>query len=342
MFRFANPQYLWLLLIVPCLVAVLWLMAYRRRRSLARFGNPELLRQLMPDAAPWRIYLKYSMQIAALVCLIFALARPQVGSKLKEQTVEGVEMMLVVDVSNSMLAEDLEPTRLARTRYSIDRLLQSLDKEQSQPYIGMVAFAGEAQVLLPIMSEIRMARSAVHELSTTSVSVQGTHLREALSVAAYNFSERKDVGHAIILITDGDTHDDGALEVVRRAAERGINTFVIGIGTPDGKAVRVNGEMVRDEKGELVVMKLNEELLKEIAAVGGGAYVRALNSDFGLETIVDKIGQMQKGDMLALRFEEYDERFAGWLIAAIILLLVESLVLSHRNPLFRNIDIFER
>ena len=186
-----------------------------------------------------------------------------------------------------------------------------------------------------------MAQDAVRELTTSAVSVPGTHLREALSLASLSFSEREDVGHAIILITDGDTHDEGAVEVVRQAAERGVRTFVIGIGTPEGQPVKIDGEMVRDEKGELVIMKLNEPLLQEIASAGGGAYVRAADSDFGLETIVDKIGELEEGELLAQRFEEYDEHFAGWLIAAFVLLILEAVMLPHRNPLFRNVNIFD-
>lgn len=336
MFRFANPSLLWLLAVVPVLVALLVVVRIMRRRSLARFGNPVLLKELMPEVAEWRVRLKTSLQITALVLLILAAARPQFGSKLREERARGVEMMLVVDVSNSMLAEDLAPNRLDRTRYAIDRLFASLSQER----VGMVVFAGEAKVQLPITSDYRMARSFAKRLSPDLVAVQGTDLAEALSLATLSFSDREHTGRAMILITDGEAHDEGAVEAARRAAEQGIHIFVIGIGTPEGAPVRVGGEFIRDESGEMVVTKLNEKLLQEVAEAGKGGYIRATNAAFGLDEIVREIEKLEQGELSALRFEEYNEQFV-WLVAlALALLLLDTLILGRRNPALRRFNIF--
>lgn len=336
MFRFANPSLLWLLAVVPVLVALLVVVRIMRRRSLARFGNPALLKELMPEVAEWRVRLKTSLQITALVLLILAAARPQFGSKLREERARGVEMMLVVDVSNSMLAEDLAPNRLDRTRYAIDRLFASLSQER----VGMVVFAGEAKVQLPITSDYRMARSFAKRLSPDLVAVQGTDLAEALSLATLSFSDREHTGRAMILITDGEAHDEGAVEAARRAAEQGIHIFVIGIGTPEGAPVRVGGEFIHDESGEMVVTKLNEKLLQEVAEAGKGGYIRATNAAFGLDEIVREIEKLEQGELSALRFEEYNEQFV-WLVAlALALLLLDTLILGRRNPALRRFNIF--
>ena len=337
MFRFANPELLWLLLVVPAVVAMLLLVRIMRRRALARFGNPTLLRDMMPDVAEWRVRLKTALLIVALVLIIVAAARPQFGSKLREEKARGVEMMLLVDVSNSMLAEDLAPNRLDRTRYAIDRLFASLNQQR----VGLVVFAGEAKVQLPITSDYRMARSFAKRLSPDLVSVQGTSIAEALSLATLSFSDRAQTGRTMILITDGETHDEGAVAAARRAAEQGIRLFVIGIGTPEGAPVRVGGEFIRDEKGEMVVTKLNEKLLQELAEAGDGGYIRATNAAFGLDEIVREIEQMEQGELSALRFEEYNEQFP-WLVAlALALLVLESLILPRRNPALRRFNIFK-
>ena len=203
MFQFANPHILWLLLVVPTMLALLVLLSQLRKRNIAKFGNPTLLRALMPDISLWRTRLKSLLFLLAVTAVIFAAARPQFGSKLREQKSQGIEMMLVVDVSNSMLTEDFAPNRLDRTRYAIDKLFASLNQDR----VGLVVFAGESKVQLPITTDYRMARSFTKRLSTELVAVQGTEIGQALSLASLSFSKR-DAGRVIILITDGETHDD--------------------------------------------------------------------------------------------------------------------------------------
>lgn len=338
MFRFANPHILWFLLTIPAMILALIVVAQLRRRSLARFGNPELLRELMPDVSRGRVHLKSTLFICAVTLVIFAAARPQFGSKLREEKAQGIEMMLVVDVSNSMLAEDFAPNRLERTRYAIDKLFSSLKQDR----VGMVVFAGEAKVQLPITTDYRMARSFTKRLSPSLVSVQGTDLGQAISLATMSFSQNKDTGRVMILITDGEAHDAAALEVAKRAAEQGIRIFAIGIGTPEGAPIKIEGNFIKDENDEMVVSRLNEQMLQQIAEMTHGGYIRASNVAFGLDEIVSEINKIEQGELTALRFEEYNEQFVWVIAVAAALLLLESLLLARRNPRLRRFNIFQK
>ena len=285
MFRFANPHLLWLLALVPVMIVAFAILLRLRRRSLLRFGNIETVKSLLRDVSSWRIYTKFTLILLAYTAMVFAVARPQFGAKLREEKVQGIEMMFVVDVSNSMLAEDLTPNRLDRTRYAIDKLLQQMEQDR----VGVVVFAGEAKVQLPITTDYRMARSFTKRLSPSLVEVQGTDLSDAIELASLSFSQREGSGRVMILVTDGEAHDSDALLVAERAAQRGIRIFAIGVGSPEGEPIQIGGEFIKDEKGEMVVSRLNEELLQQIVQKGNGAYIRATNAEFGLSDIVDEI-----------------------------------------------------
>jgi len=235
------------------------------------------------------------------------------------------------------MAEDFLPNRLDRTRYAIDKLFSSLNQDR----VGVVVFAGEAKVQLPITSDYRMARSFAKRLSTDLVGVQGTELGEAIDLASLSFSDRDGASRVMVLITDGEAHDSGAVAAAERAAERGIRIFAIGIGSPEGAPIKIGGELIKDEKGEIVVSRLNEQLLQDIAEKGNGGYLRATNAAFGLDEIVDEIASMEKSERTTLNFEEYNEQF-GWLLwIAVILLFVEFLLLDRRNYRLRSLHLFE-
>lgn len=338
MFQFANPHILWLLLIIPVMVVVLIAISQLRKRNLAKFGNIHILQELMPEISQWRVKTKSALFLTAVAVIIIAAARPQFGSKLKEQKSQGIEMMLVVDISNSMLAEDFAPNRLDRTRYAIDKLFSTLEQDR----VGLVVFAGEAKVQLPITTDYRMARSFVKRISPSLVSVQGTEIGQALDLASLSFSQNRDAGRVMILITDGETHDSSALDAAKRAAEQGIKIFAIGIGTPEGAPVKVDGEFIKDEDDQMVVSRLNEELLQQITAATDGGYIRATNAAFGLEEIVAEIEKLEKGELTTLRFEEYNEQFQWILAIAAVLLLLESLLLARRNPRLKRFNIFRQ
>ena len=337
MFRFAHPQYLWLLAALPAMVLLYAVAARSRRRRLARFGNPQTIAELMPDVSRGRMLLKFSIFAVALALAILAAARPQLGSRLREVKSSGVEMMLVVDVSNSMLAEDFAPNRLERTKYAINKLLDQLKQQER---IGLIVFAGEPKVQLPITSDFRMAKAFARRISPDLVEEQGTAVGKALSLAMMSFSSGSERSRAIILITDGENHEGDATAAARRAADEGIRIYTIGIGTPEGAPIEIGGEYVRDEEGTMVVSKLDEAMLEEIARITGGAYIRSSNRSVGLDEIVESIDRMEKSELEVLRFEEYDEQYQYLLAAAAALLFIEFFILSRRNPLLARFNIF--
>lgn len=338
MFRFANPYILYLLLIIPAAIVLFIFAQMRRRRRLERFASSSLLAQLTQSASPARLRTKFVLYSLALAFLILAAARPQVGSKLREEHQKGIEMMLVVDVSNSMLAEDFEPNRLDRTKFAIDRVVESMKQDR----IGVVAVAGEAQVQLPITSDYRMARAFARKLSPQMVRTQGTDLGAAIKLATMSFSSQSEGSRVMILITDGENHESDALEAAQAAAEKGIAIYTIGIGTPEGAPVMIGGEYLTDENGDMVVSKLDEKMLQEIASTTGGAYVRATKQSIGLKEIVDRLKELDESDLATTRFEAFDEQFQYPLVVALLLLLIEWLVLDRRNPLLARFNIFGR
>ena len=341
MFRFGNPEFLYLLAVLPVVAAIYVIAAFSRRRRLARFGRVETLKELMPDVSAARNNFKFILFLLAAACVIVAAARPRFGSKLREEKSKGVEMVLAIDVSNSMLAEDFEPNRLERTKYAVDKLFDGLKQER----VGVVVFAGEAVVQLPVTADYRMAKAFAKRIAPSLVSVQGTAVGAALETAMMSFAgagEGDVRSRVIVLITDGETHDNDAIAVAKQAAEAGIRIYAIGIGTPEGAPIRIDGDFIRDEKGEMVVSKLDENLLQQIASETGGAYVRASKQSIGLDEITVEINRMEQAELSALKFEEYNEQFPVALWIAFALLVLEVFVLDRKNPVLSRFDIFGR
>ena len=336
MFRFAHIELLYLLALIPLLAVVFALVMRRRQRLMERFGNTALLKELTPGYSRFRLRLKLWIWLAAFACLVVAAARPQLGSKLREQKARGVEMMLVVDVSNSMLAEDFEPNRLERTKYAINKLFEGLQQER----VGLIVFAGEPKVQLPITSDYRMAQAFAKRISPTLVAEQGTDIGKALQLASLSFSSQSGNSRVIVLITDGENHEQSVEQVAQMATQEGIRIYTIGIGTPEGAPIEIDGEFVKDEDGEMVVSQLDEQTLEQIATATGGAYVRATKQSIGLEEIVKSINQMEKSELSTVRYEEYNEQYQYFIAVALALLLLESLILSRRNPALRRFNIF--
>lgn len=336
MFRFAHIELLYLLALIPLLAIIFALMMRRRRKLMERFGNLELLKELIPSYSRARLRLKLWIWLAAYACLVIAAARPQLGSKLREEKAKGVEMMLVVDVSNSMLAEDFEPNRLERTKYAINKLFEGLQQER----VGMVIFAGEPKVQLPITSDYRMAQAFTKRISTSLIAEQGTDIGKALELASLSFSSQSGQSRVIVLITDGENHDQSVDQVVERAKQDGVRIFCIGIGTPEGAPIEIGGEFIKDENGEMVVSKLGEQMLQNIASSTDGAYIRASKQSIGLEEIVKSINQMEKSELTTVRYEEYNEQFQYFIAVALALLLLDLVILSRRNPKLRKFNIF--
>ncbi len=339
-FEFAAPERLWWLCLVPTIVIAYWLMMLWTKRKLRHFGNSVTLKELMPDYSAVRGWIKVSLFAIAVGFVVLAIARPQTGSKLRSVETQGREIVLAVDVSNSMLAEDTEPSRMARTRYAI----QQLTRHMTNDHVGIVAFADDVEVLLPITSDYKMAESKLRSLSPSLIANQGTDIGEALEVSLLSFSNnaRNTRNRVIILITDGEAHDDKALAIAERAKEEGVVICCIGIGTPEGTTLKINGKMIEDENGKMVVTKLNEQLLNDIASATGGIYIRSTNANFGLEEVVAELDKMERAELTHRNFEEYDEEYMWFLGVALLLLIIEGLVLGRRNPLLRGVTLFER
>ena len=336
MFRFAHIELLYLLALIPVLAIIFALMMRRRRKLMERFGNLELLKELIPSYSRTRLRLKLWIWLTAYACLVIAAARPQLGSKLREEKAKGIEMMLVVDVSNSMLAEDFEPNRLERTKYAINKLFEGLHQER----VGMVIFAGEPKVQLPITSDYRMAQAFTKRISTSLIAEQGTDIGKALELASLSFSSQSGQSRVIVLITDGENHDQSVDQVVERAKQDGIRIYAIGIGTPEGAPIEIGGEFIKDENGEMVVSKLGEQMLQNIATSTDGAYIRASKLSIGLDEIVKSINQMEKSELTTVRYEEYNEQYQYFIAVALALLLLDLVILSRRNPRLRKFNIF--
>jgi Ca-activated chloride channel family protein len=294
----------------------------------------------MPEYNGVRGWIKIALFSLAVGFLALALARPQTGSKLRTTEVEGREVVLVVDVSNSMLAEDVTPSRIERTRYAISRLVERMKEDR----LGIVAFAEEAEVVLPITGDYKMAEAMVKRLSPSLIARQGTDIGEALEVALLSFTDstKESRSRVIILITDGEEHNQRTEAAIEQAVAEGVMVCAIGIGTPEGTPLRINGELIEDEDGKMVVTKLGEPLLQHIAEATGGIYTRSRNDNFGLEDIISRLDEIEATQLTQITFEEYDEQYQWFLGAALLLLIAEIFVMERRNPLLRGVRLFDR
>ncbi len=333
MINFANSQYLALLLLIPFLFVIQALVLKLRRRRLRKFGDEALVSSLMPSYSRARVWVRLTLFSIGFFFFIIGLSRPQIGAKLKEVETKGAEIMIALDVSNSMLAEDYSPNRLDRAKLAISRLVDKLREDR----IGLIVFAGNSFVQLPITTDYVSAKMFLNSISTESVPVQGTAIGEAINTAIRSFSAQSENSRAIIIITDGENHEDDPVAAARQAAEMGIRVFTIGVGSPEGKPIPMNGELLKDRNGEIVVTRLDESVLQEVAKAGNGVYVRAGNSEFGLNPIIEDIKRMDDEKFSSVVFEEYDEQFMYFFAIALFFFVLEMLVGDRRSKkhLFR-------
>jgi Ca-activated chloride channel family protein len=338
--RFANPHIFWLLLIVVGLIVIFVCGLYVQRRRLRQFGNPELLRSLMPNVSYIRPQLKFYMLIVALVLIIFALARPQVGSKLEKNNTTGVEIMMVLDVSNSMLATDVAPSRIENAKMMLSKIIDKMPDNR----VGLIVFSGDAVVQLPMTADNVSAKMFLSTITTKTVANPGTAVGTALDLAIKSFGEEnKDIGRSIILLTDGENHEDDAVAAAKLAREKGIMVNVVGFGSPQGSPIPVQGTMSfwKDKDGNVVVTKLNESMCQQIAQAGDGVYVRADNSNVALRTITQQLSQLKEGEIQMEIYSDYADRFyiLAWIV--LFLLLIEFFVLNRQNKYLNKYKWFE-
>ena len=332
MLYFASPQYLWLLLLVPVIPVVYGILRALRRRRIRRFGDEALVRELMPSWSRSKGWVRIILLTLAFLCFTVGIARPQMGAKLKEHETKGAEIMICLDVSNSMLAEDYSPSRLDRAKLAISRVVDKLQGDR----IGLIIFAGTSFVQLPITTDYISAKMFLGNIDTGSVPVQGTAIGDAILTAAKSFSAQSEKSRAIIVITDGENHEDDAVEAARQAAELGIKIYTIGVGSVQGQPIPINGDLLKDSNGNIVVSRLDESTLRKIAAEGNGAYVHAGNEEFGLNPIIDDIKRLEAEKYSSVIFEDFDEQYMYFFAAALVLLVLEMLIgkRKHKRRLF--------
>ena len=327
MIQFAQSQYLLLILLIPVFFLLQSLVFRFRTRRIRKFGDEQLVRQLMPSYSRTRTWVRLVLFSIGFFFFAIGLSRPQIGAKLTEHETKGAEIMIVLDVSNSMLAEDYSPNRLERAKLAISRLVDKLRDDR----IGLIVFAGNSFVQLPITTDYVSAKMFLGSISTDSVPIQGTAIGDAINTAIRSFSAQSEKSRAIIIITDGENHEDDRVAAATQAAEMGIRVFTIGVGSPEGKPIPMDGELLKDKDGNIVVTRLDESILQEVAKAGKGVYVRAGNSEFGLNPVIDAIRKMEDEKYNSIVFEEYDEQFMYFLAMALFFFIIEMLIGDRRS-----------
>lgn len=342
MFRFENIIYIYALAIIPILIIWFIIVLKIRKKAITKFGDIQLLNMLMPDVSIARYKLKFIIFLMSLAFILVGLANPQIGSKLQQVKRNGVEVMIALDVSNSMLARDIKPSRLERAKRAISNLIGKLNNDK----IGIIVFAGDAFVQLPITTDYSSAKMFLSTINTGIVPVQGTAISKAIDLAMSSYSPNNDKNKALIIITDGENHDDDAIALAEEANKKGIIVNTIGMGLPDGGPIPISNkfgktEYKKDKDGNVIVTKLDEQNLSQIAMAGGGTYIRASNNSTGLQPIYDKINKMDKTEFENQIYSDYEDRFQYFLAIGIFLLLIDLLIIEKKNKIFSKLNLFE-
>lgn len=338
MFRFEDPEYLYLLILIPFLVLIRLWELHGHKKKLEKFGNPGLLKRLMPDISVLRRRIKFWLMASSFGLLIVMLARPQMGTKISQEKRNGIEMIIALDISNSMLATDVAPSRLDKSKMLMENLVENFTDDK----VGLVVFAGDAFVQLPITSDYVSAKMFLQNIDPSLIYVQGTDLGAALNVSTKSFTKQDNVGRAIIIITDGEDHEGGAIEAAKEARKKGMKVFVLGIGSPDGSPIPDgNGGYLKDNTGQVVMSALNENMCRQIAEAGGGTFIHVDNSNAAQKILNNELTKLQKGDISNVIYSEYDEQFQAVGILLLVLLILEIVILERKNPLLKNVRLFK-
>lgn len=339
MFRFESPAYLWLLWSIPVLAIIRFVCYKLRRKKLLRFGEMSLVNRLMPNVSKIRPSVKFWLSVAALALMIVMLARPQMGSKISHEERNGIETIIAMDISNSMLAEDVVPSRLQKSKMLVENLVDHFTNDK----IGLVVFAGDAFVQLPITTDYVSAKMFLQDINPSLIQTQGTDIARAISLSMNSFTQQKGLGKAIILITDGEDHEGGALEAAKEAKKKGINVFILGVGSSNGAPIPLgNGDYMRDNAGNTVMTALNEQMCRDVAKAGSGTYIHVDNTSDAQEKLNDELSRLQKGETDNVVYSEYNEQFQAFALLALILLIIEACTLEAQNSLLRKVRLFRK
>ncbi len=339
MFRFANIEILWWLLTIPVFVVGYILYTRRKRKQLEDFGDPVLVSELMPDASKARPIVKFSLLMAALALLIVAAARPQYGQKEKTVKRQGIEVMIALDISNSMLAEDVAPNRLDRAKQMLSKMIDRMVDDK----VGLVVFAGDAYTQLPITCDYVSAKMFLNTITPSLIPTQGTAIGAALETAIRSFgSQQSDAGRAIILITDGENHEDDAVAAAKHAKESGIQVFVVGIGKPEGSPIPIAGtnNYIKDRAGQVVVSRLNEDMCRQIAQAGNGIYVRCDNTNTAMRALQQELDRIATAELETKIYADYNEQYQSFVLIALLLLVIDFFIFERKNHRIVKMNLF--
>lgn len=335
---------MYLLLLIPVITAIYVFIQFKTKKQLKKFGDPNLLSALMPDVSPLRKHIKFALLMLALALIILVMARPQFGTRNEEVKRSGIEVVIAVDVSNSMLCEDVNPdlhqSRLDKSKMIVSKLIEQFDQDK----VGLVAFAGSSITLLPITSDYVSAKMFLSQITPATVSLQGTNMAEAIQRATANFSnnKKKKIGRALILITDAEDNEAGAIDAAKSARDQGIQIFVLSVGTEAGGPIPMGGgTFKKDLSGNVVTTKLNEQIGKDIAKASNGLYIHVDQTNEAQAMLEKEIAKMQKEDSIESMYSEYDEQFIAVAILLLIVLILEMCIIEKKNPLFKNFKLFK-
>jgi len=338
MLRYEHIEYLNLLFGIPILIISLLLYSRWKQKALKIFGEKELLKTLTPSYSKLRIKIKNTLTVLIFIFLIIAISNPQIGTKMEEVKRKGVDLMIAIDLSNSMLAEDIKPNRLERAKQAISRLIDKLEGDR----IGLIVFAGEAYVQLPITTDYSAAKLFLSTINTKIVPTQGTEIAKAINLGIESFDLRNTQNKAVIIITDGESHDEKAIETTKKASQLGIVVHTLGMGLSKGAPIPIYNKygtqtgFRKNKEGNTVISKLNEDLLQEIAYTGKGTYVRANNSRAGLSALFNEINKMEKKEIGTIVFSDYKDRFQLFVAITLILLLIDLILLEKKGVKYLN------
>ena len=338
MFRFADPIYLYLLAVIPVLAIIRFLTYRNQKKRLRKFGDPKLLRELMPDVSRFRPAVKFWILQGALALLIVMLARPQFGTKINNEQRVGIETIIAMDISNSMMAEDITPSRLDRSKMMVENLVDHFTNDK----IGLIVFAGDAFVQLPITSDYVSAKMFLSSIDPSMMATQGTDIASAIDMATHSFTQEEGIGKAIIVITDGEDHEGGALEAAKAAKDAGMRVYVLGVGSTKGSPIPIpgTGDYMKDNTGNTVMSALNEEMCRQVAQAGGGAYIHVENNSAAQDQLDNELDKLAKKETTSTVYSEFDEQFQAVAILALLLLILEICIFDRRNPLIRRLSLF--
>jgi Ca-activated chloride channel family protein len=339
MFRFEDPIYLYALVLIPLLAVIRLWMVSRQKKRLRKFGDRDLVRQLMPDVSRFRPLVKFVLLLTALALIILMIARPQFGTKINREKRTGIETIIAMDISNSMLAEDVTPSRLDRSKMMVENLVDHFTNDK----IGLIVFAGDAFIQLPITSDYVSAKMFLSSITPSMIATQGTDIAKAITMSTNSFTQQEGVGKAIIVITDGEDHEGGALEAAKEAQNKGMRVYVLGVGSPKGAPIPTgNGDYMKDNMGQTVMTGLNEEMCRQIAQAGGGAYIHVENNSNAQDQLDHELDKLAKKEIESTIYSDYDEQFQAVCIIVLLLLIIEVCILDIKNPMLKNVSLFKR